>query len=123
MAPRNKVKAGALARIERGPAFARLVSEVSLYHIGVIGLGEHQDGIWLSLDADAKYTVADYTTAELRLNGQVHRLSQRTADCFARIVARAMRRRTVPVVWSRVRRRKPRSRQATRTQKRRTTPS
>lgn len=108
MPPRNKVKAEALARIERGPAFVRLDRDSSLYHVGVIGLGVFEDGIWLRLNPGEKYVVTDYAAAELRLHGQVHRLSHRSADCFARIVARAMRRRSAPVVWPRTSRRKPR---------------
>jgi len=111
MPPRNKVKADALARIERGPAFVRLDPDSALYHVGVIGLGEYEDGVWLVLNPDEKYAVRDYAAAELRLNGQAHHLSRRTADYFARIVARTMRRRSAPVVWPRIRR-KPRRRQA-----------
>jgi hypothetical protein len=110
MTRRPSLVASALARIERGPSYVRFVPELSQYNIGILGL-HHDDGVWLSIHPKT-HAVTDYESAELRLQGETYRLPRRTADDCARIVARAMRRRAVPLAWPAVRRRKSAARPA-----------
>lgn len=99
MPPRDSAKAELLAKILRGPAFVRFVSQEARYHVGIMDASYPGNGVWLSLAPDRRYAVADYRSAVLRLSEREVRLARRDADRVSRMVARAMRRRALPMRW------------------------
>lgn len=99
MPPRDSAKAELLAKILRGPSFVRFVPQESRYHVGLVDAAQPANGVWLSLTPDPRHSVMDYRTAVLRLDGRELRLARRDADRIARIAARALRRRALPMRW------------------------
>lgn len=99
MPPRDSAKADLLAKILRGPSFVRFVPNESRYHVGIVDASYPANGVWLSLTSDPRHSVMDYRTAVLRLDDRELRLARRDADRIARIAARALRRRVLPMRW------------------------